>query len=611
MMRQMREATKPIMLVTALAFVALMVFEWGMDASGMSSGSVGEIGRVNGDPVNYDDYMAAYRRLYDQVQNSQEGMITSQQNRELEDAAFDEVVTQILIQQELRERGIRVTDQEISEAAQFSPPDYLRPQFMNDQGQFDLQGYQSFLASLPPEQLLILEAFYRDVIPRGKLLRQVTSGIYVSDAELWQRYQDQNAQAEIRFVPFDPAARYPDSEFTVPESEIEAYYEENQEEFEVPARASVRAVVLPRTPTAADTAAALERARQVRAEIVGGEDFATVAERESADEASGAQGGDLGVFQQGQMTPAFDQAVFSAPVGQVTEPVQTPFGYHVIEVMERWAQDSARARHVLVPIERTDDSEIELLVLADSLEDMTESNTLEAAAAAVGATVSTLDISEDFPFITGAGQASEGADWAFEEAAPGDVSPVFETEQAFYALELIESEPAGVLPLSDVRASIESRLRLEQKIERARSEAEEILARVRGGEALANVAADAGLEVRSAGPFSRVDFVPGIGRQNAAIGAAFGTPVGEVSDVVTTAANAFLIEVVNRTPADSTAWRAQLDEQRARVIQSLEQQRLEEWITALRDAASIIDRRSEVLREPGDEEVPVQMPMGF
>src|SRR5690606_555051 len=51
MMRQMREATKPIMLFTALAFVALMVFEWGMDATGRSGGSVGEIGSVNGDPV--------------------------------------------------------------------------------------------------------------------------------------------------------------------------------------------------------------------------------------------------------------------------------------------------------------------------------------------------------------------------------------------------------------------------------------------------------------------------------------------------------------------------------------------------------------------------------
>ncbi|MAM02634.1 MAG: peptidylprolyl isomerase, partial [Myxococcales bacterium] len=96
MMRQMREATKPIMLLAALAFVALMVFEWGMDMSGRSGGSVGEIGSVNGQPVNYESYMAAYRQLYDQVQRNQEELISSQQNKEIEDAAFDEVVTQLL-----------------------------------------------------------------------------------------------------------------------------------------------------------------------------------------------------------------------------------------------------------------------------------------------------------------------------------------------------------------------------------------------------------------------------------------------------------------------------------------------------------------------------------
>jgi parvulin-like peptidyl-prolyl isomerase len=606
----MREATKPIMLVTALAFVALMVFEWGMDASGLSSGSVGEIGSVNGDPVSYDAYMAAYRRLYEQVQDSQEGMITSQQNRDIEDAAFEEVVTQILVQQELEERGISVSDQEISEAAQFSPPDYLRPQFINAQGQFDLQSYQSFLATLPPEQLLVLEAFYRDVIPRGKLLRQVTSGIFVSDGDLWQRYRDATEQVEIRFVPFDPATRYPDSDFTVPEAAIEDYYEDNQDEFEVPARATLRAAVLSKTPTAADSAASLDRAREVRAEIVGGADFATVAGRESGDQGTAALGGDLGVFLPGEMSPAFNDAAFTAPVGQVTEPVQTPFGYHLIEVQDRWGQDSVQARHVLIPIERTDDSEIRILTLADSLEDMSEERSLEEAAAAVGATYTTVEMNEDFPFLTGAGQISEGADWAFEEAVEGDVSVVYETNQAFYALELVESEPAGVLPLTDVRASIESRLRMDQKIAQAEEDAEGVLERVRGGESLANVAADQGLELRTAGPFSRLDFVPGIGRQNAAIGAAFGTAVGDVSDVVTTAANAFLIEVVSHTSADSATWRTQVALQREQVIATMQQQRLDEWITALREAAVIVDRRAEVLQAP-DEEAPVQIPIGF
>src|SRR5688572_4858252 len=128
MMRQMREATKPIMIASALAFVGLMVFQWGMDITGRSSGGLGEIGRVNGDAVLYDSYMAAYRQLYERVQGQQEELIGTQQNTEIEDQAFDEVVTQILITQELRRRGITVTDQEVSEAAQFSPPDYLAPQ---------------------------------------------------------------------------------------------------------------------------------------------------------------------------------------------------------------------------------------------------------------------------------------------------------------------------------------------------------------------------------------------------------------------------------------------------------------------------------------------------
>lgn len=70
-MRQMRDATKPIMLVTAFAFVALMVFQWGMDITGQSSGGLGEIGRVNSDAVMYTEYMAAYRNLYDEIQASQ------------------------------------------------------------------------------------------------------------------------------------------------------------------------------------------------------------------------------------------------------------------------------------------------------------------------------------------------------------------------------------------------------------------------------------------------------------------------------------------------------------------------------------------------------------
>ena len=139
MMRQMRENTKWIMLVTALAFVALMVFEWGMDITGRSAGGLGEIGKVNGIPVMYEDYQATYRQLYDQAQESQEQPLTSQQNRDLEDAAFDQVVNRILIEEELERRGIDVSDEEILQAARYSPPADVRALFQGEQG-FDLHG---------------------------------------------------------------------------------------------------------------------------------------------------------------------------------------------------------------------------------------------------------------------------------------------------------------------------------------------------------------------------------------------------------------------------------------------------------------------------------------
>src|SRR5690606_23449521 len=99
-------------------------------------------------------------------------------------------------------------------------------------------------------------------------------------------------------------------------------------------------------------------------------------------------------------------------------------------------------------ITRTEDSEIELLTLADSLETLVESRTLEETAQLMGLMpATTVEVSEAFPFATGAGQVDEGLDWAIQDAAPGDVSDVFESEQAFYAMELISSRPGGVLPL--------------------------------------------------------------------------------------------------------------------------------------------------------------------
>ena len=190
-----------------------------------------------------------------------------------------------------------------------------------------------------------------------------------------------------------------------------------------------------------------------------------------------------------------------------------------------------------------------------------------------------------------------------------DVSPVFETDQAFYTLELISTTPEGVLPLETARAAIESTLRFDRKMVQATVDGQAMLDRIAAGEDFTEVAEDLGLQMEEPTPFTRNQFVPRLGRQNAAIGASFGLRPGQISEVVTTAANAFVIEQVSYAEADSAAWLGQAIQQRQTQAGIQQQTRLQMWVAALRAAARIVDRRAEVLA-PQDEDL-VQFPTVF
>jgi|YelNatPaOPRAMG01_1025707.scaffolds.fasta_scaffold03679_1 peptidyl-prolyl cis-trans isomerase C len=127
---------------------------------------------------------------------------------------------------------------------------------------------------------------------------------------------------------------------TAPASEeaLRALYEKNKSQYEqVKARHILVRFQGSRVPLKPDQkdltdAEALAKAQELRKKILAGEDFASVAKAESDDTGSGVNGGDLGQFARGQMIPQFEEAAFRLPVGQVSEPVKTPFGYHLIRV---------------------------------------------------------------------------------------------------------------------------------------------------------------------------------------------------------------------------------------------------------------------------------------
>lgn len=614
MMRQMRDNVKWIMALTAVTFVGLMVFGWGMDITGRSGAQAtgGELGRVNGEPVTYEEFNTAYQNLYNQLQSST--ALTASQQRQLEDRAWEQVVMAKLVEQELRRRGIDVTESEIRQAARFAPP----PELMNNaafqtNGQFDLNKYHQFLASpSADDQLLMqLEAYYREQIPRSKLFYQATAATYLPDGELWRMWRDSRETARVRYVLFDPAVLVPDSRVNITDREIEKYYREHKDEFERPANAKFKYVVIDRTPNAADTAAARTRAQGIREQLVSTKNWKEIA-RISADSQSAQNGGELGKVTKGRTVPPFERAIFSLPLNTISDLVETQFGYHIIEVTARTA-DTATVRHVLVPIGLSDEHDTQLLEQADSLESLGANGTLEAAARAFNLPVREGNVGEPKPqapmFVPGLGMADDAAVWIFDGAEIGDVSDVFETPSSYYMVELVEKTEKGTMPLSEAKPQIQAKLAAEKKLAEARLIARKVLDAIRGGSSIEQAAAANGVKVDEAGPFTRMDFVPGLGRANAAIGTAFGQKPNQISGVVEAEGALFIIQTIAKTDANRAEFDQQKLQQGSQIAQALGEQRWNLFLDALRKNAKVVDNRAQVLRRNNNQPATQPLPL--
>ena len=111
----------------------------------------------------------------------------------------------------------------------------------------------------------------------------------------------------------------------VTESEIKEFYEKNPENFKKGAEVRARHILV-------DTE---EKANDIMASIIKGESFAELAKTFSKDKGSAQNGGDLGFFSRGKMIPEFEETAFSLKKGEVSKPVKTTYGYHIIEVTDR------------------------------------------------------------------------------------------------------------------------------------------------------------------------------------------------------------------------------------------------------------------------------------
>jgi peptidyl-prolyl cis-trans isomerase D len=603
MMQLIRSNAGKIMTIAIVGgFLGWMIWGLGMDVTGGGGRRPGELGSVNGTPISVQAFQQRVQEMEQQFRQQGGGRLTAEQSADIQDRAWEQLVSQILVDQELRRRGIRVTDDEIRYAALNRPvPEYARQEVFMTNGQFDINKYRSYLTSpqASDEVLNGLEAYYRNEIPRGKLEEQIAIGIYVSDEQLWRMYRDRNETATVEYVALDLSRLAPGS-VQVSDGEIRTYYDAHKDDFKRPRTARFTVAYLPTAPGEADRAAVLAHANELRARIAGGADFATLARAESADTGSARQGGNLGTVRHGQMVAAFDSAVWALPVNEVSPPVETQFGYHLIQVTERGG-DSAVVRHILLPIKKADQELETIDARGDSLGRLADTQGLERAARSVGAVLRQgVTVTDELPYIPGVGPAMEALNWASSEAkdrtaGPHPLSDVMDGDQALYMVRLESYLPKGTMTLAEAAPAIREQLILTKKRERARAEGERMAQEVRHGRTLQQVAAARGLAVQTTGPFTRLEPNRVFGVASAAVGAAFGTPLNQVSGVVETPAGLFLVRPVARTGASQAEFNRDKAQIRQALTGQLRQQAVPRWLDSARRAAKIRDNRDQIL----------------
>lgn len=601
MLRAMRSAARYTWIFLAVAFVGgFLLYE--------SSGLFGRapvtsttaVATVNGEDILVTTWQQLSQQLEQQQTQSTGQSVSLDERQALEDRAYNQLVDDALLRQELRRRAIGVSDDELVAAAKFSPP----PQLMQDpelqtNGQFDLAKYQRFLASPTAKQsglLVQLENLYRTEIPKQKLFEQVTAGIWPSDALLWMSYKDAHDSAQVTFAALRPTEQQIAAQ-QVSDNEIRAYYDTHKKELTRPGHAVVTYTHIARTVSAADSAAVRAHAVALRDRIMKGEKFEDIAKSESVDSTSAVRGGDLGRGPLGRFVPAFENAAKSLTVGEVSQPVLTPFGYHLIRLDTRNG-DTLALHHILLRITQSDSAADRTDRKADSLSKMAASATdhpehFDAAVRQLGLTATRANVTEGQPLVSNGEQVPSVSAWAFSGAKPGETSDLFDDESGYYLARLESVTPGGVPSLDQVKTEIRTYL-AHQKAVQALAEPAQKLATAAAASSLDQAGSVLNTPVQKTGYFTRLSGLPNVPGSERLVGAAFTLPLHQVSAPIVGDDAVFVAVVDNRTEADRKAFDAQKSAERQQILGSLQQSRIREFLANLRESAKITDRRKDI-----------------
>ena len=347
------------------AIVVVFTF-WGVGS--FRSQRLDIMAKVNGQKILVEDYQKAYNNTVERLRRRYGGSLPESilKQMNLKQGILDQLIDSTLIEQEAGKMGVRVTDKEIQQII-------LGVSAFRQDGAFSDRLYKMALrnAGLKPVDF---EQDVRKNMYLRKVRSLVTAGIFVPDSEAAAHYRYNNAEINVEFVKIDaseciPSVNATDSkvkgwfeshreefetdpqislkyilfdrkaiekDVNATDMEIREYYQEHPGEFHIPEsrRASHILLRLPPDANATQVQEAKKKAEELEKQIKAGKSFEALAKKYSEDTGSAAKGGDLGFFQREKMIKPFADKAFSMKEGQVSKPVRTKFGFHIIKLVK-------------------------------------------------------------------------------------------------------------------------------------------------------------------------------------------------------------------------------------------------------------------------------------
>jgi peptidyl-prolyl cis-trans isomerase D len=542
----MREkATSWLIKVLLGAIVVVFIF-WGVGSFRAQKGL--RVAVVNGDIISLDDYRDAYNNLVERLRQSFGNNLNDDLLKTLrvKEQALNQLIDNRLLVQEAQQLKFRISDDELAAAI-------MNIGAFQAAGTFNNRLYQNVLERLrmSPEEF---EAAQREAMLVERLRVFISGSAKVSDQEAREWYRWENASVNIDFVGFDPdqyknvkpaaeeirtyfennkvsyktdpkvKVRYVQfsptvyrSKVKVSDDEIRDYFDTNPGEFKKPKTVSARHILL-KLDQGADQQT-VEKKRNKALDILKkareGRDFAELAKQYSEGPTKD-KGGYLGEFRKESMVKPFADQAFAMEPGEISEPVRTRFGWHIIKVEKVTppAQLTLDEAKDTILVKFLDEKSKTLAYdEAEAVFDISfEGEDLVLAAEERQLKVTTTGFFTQKKPVRGIKDSVKFASVAFDLQAM-EISDVQDFGDGYYILQVMEKMPPQVPEFEAVKDEVRKDLVKEQQAQKAREDAAEFLAAIKSGESLSSASKNYKLTPTSTGFFKRNDSVPNIGFQ--------------------------------------------------------------------------------------------------